>query len=66
MRAKSEGKNAGTHVGRVAVRARGSFNVGSATDINWKHLHLIQRSDGYGYAVSASPVNPVNRITLPA
>jgi hypothetical protein len=34
--------------------------------INWKHLHLIQRSDGYGYAVSASPVNPVNRITLPA
>jgi hypothetical protein len=39
-------KNAGTHVGRVAVRVLGSFNADSATDINGKHLHLIQRSDG--------------------
>jgi hypothetical protein len=50
----------------VARSRRGSFNVGSATDINWKHGHLIQRSDGYGYAVSASPDNPLNRITPPA
>jgi hypothetical protein len=55
-----KGKNAGIHVRRLAARARGSFSVGSVTDINWKHVRLLQRSDGYGYAVSASPVNPLN------
>ena len=58
-----KGKKAGIHVGRLAIRARGSFNVGSVTDINWKHVRLLLRSDGYGYAVSALPVNPLNRIT---
>ena len=61
-----KGKKAGIHVGRLAVRARGSFNVGSVTDINWKHVRLLQRSDGYGYAVSASPVNPLNLSNPPA
>lgn len=47
------GKKAGTHVGRVAVRASGSFNIqtGSAVvqGIGHKHCQLIQRGDGYGY-----------------
>jgi hypothetical protein len=50
------GKKAGIHVGRVAVRATGSFNVGAVQGINWKHCRIIHRADGYGYAVSASPV----------
>jgi hypothetical protein len=40
-------------VGRVAVRATGSFNVQtSATTVqgvSHKHCRVIQRSDGYGY-----------------
>ena len=50
------GKNAGIHVGRVAVRASGSFNVGAVQGINWKRCRLLHRADGYGYTVSASPV----------
>jgi 5-methylcytosine-specific restriction endonuclease McrA len=50
------GKKAGVHVGRVAVRASGSFNIqtGSAVvqGIGHKHCRLIQRGDGYGYAWS--------------
>jgi 5-methylcytosine-specific restriction endonuclease McrA len=43
------GKQAGRHVGRVAVRATGSFRVGQADGINWKYCRLIQRADGYEY-----------------
>ena len=43
------GKNAGTHIGRVAVRARGSFNIDSVQDISVKYDTLISRGDGYGY-----------------
>ncbi len=47
------GKNAGTHIGRVAVRETGSFCIAAADGkrdgISWKHCVLIQRSDGYGY-----------------
>mgnify|MGYP003403507551 FL=1 len=54
-----KGKRAGTYQGRVAVRARGSFNIqtanGLVTDIHWRHCQLLQRADGYGYhQVSAS------------
>lgn len=49
-----KGKKTGIHVGRVAVRASGSFNVqtGSAVvqGVGHKHCRLIQRADGYGYA----------------
>jgi hypothetical protein len=45
-------KNAGTHVGRVAVRATGSFNVQTLTGVvqgvNARHC-ILHRSDGYGY-----------------
>jgi hypothetical protein len=44
-----KGKRAGIHIGRVAVRARGSFKVGAINDINWKCCRRLQRGDGYGY-----------------
>ncbi|MBK1648305.1 HNH endonuclease, partial [Rhabdochromatium marinum] len=48
------GKNAGIHVGRVAVRASGYFNIQTATNlvqgISHRHCRVVQRADGYGYA----------------
>ena len=47
------GKKAGTHVGRVAIRATGSFNIqtphGVVQGISHIYCRLVQRSDGYGY-----------------
>lgn len=48
------GKYAGTHAGRVAVRASGSFRVGRADGISWRHCRLIQRADGYEYMKGGS------------
>ena len=51
------GKKKGTHVGRVAIRARGSFNIqtshGVVTDIHHRHCRVIQRSDGYNYSINS-------------
>ncbi|MCE5388169.1 MAG: HNH endonuclease [Acidithiobacillus sp.] len=48
------GKKMGTYMGRVAVRASGSFNVQTAQDIiqgvHHRFCTLIQRADGYGYS----------------
>ena len=48
------GKNAGVHVGRVAVRASGSFNIrtqdGLIQGVHARFCSLLQRSDGYSYA----------------
>ena len=35
-----EGARKGIHVGRVGLRARGSFKVGIVNDISWKHCRL--------------------------
>ena len=47
------GVKKGTHVGRVAVRSSGSFNIkaGNITvqGIAAKHCQMIQRTDGYSY-----------------
>jgi 5-methylcytosine-specific restriction endonuclease McrA len=47
------GAKAGTHIGRVAVRARGSFNVTTSTgivrDIHHRHVRLLTRADGWAY-----------------
>jgi len=55
------GKRAGTHTGRVAVRASGRFNIrtrqGIVQGIGHQHVHLLQRADGYGYAVRAEEQN---------
>jgi hypothetical protein len=51
------GKNQGLHLGRVAIRMTGNFNIlpgieGVATvqGISHKHCRIVQRADGYGYA----------------
>lgn len=50
-----KGKKAGTYVGRVAVRARGYFNLQTGhaiiTDISHRYCTLLQRADGYGYSL---------------
>ncbi|MCJ0871289.1 RNA-guided endonuclease IscB [Streptomyces sp. AP-93] len=54
------GKKAGTHTGRIAVRATGSFNIktthGLIQGIRHKHFRLLQRADGYAY--TARPEGP--------
>jgi len=48
------GKKAGIHSGRVAVCARGSFNIhtaqGVVQGISHRHCKIVQRADGYGYS----------------
>ena len=52
------GKKRGVHVGRVAVRRTGSFNVqtakGTVQGISHRHCRAVQRADGYGYHVETS------------
>ncbi len=47
------GKKTGIHVGKVAVRTSGYFNVSSTAGvvqgISYKHCSVIQRADGYSY-----------------
>jgi RRXRR protein/HNH endonuclease len=49
------GKKAGLHLGRVAVRLTGRFNIqtlqGVVQGISHKHCILVQRADGYGYSI---------------
>jgi len=60
-----KGKNTGVHVGRVAVRASGNFNIKvgatTLTDVGWKYCRLISKSDGYGYSRAALPLPPEGR-----
>ena len=48
------GKNAGTHIGKVAIRLRGYFNITKAKsiikDISYKCCKLLFHCDGYAYA----------------
>lgn len=52
----AKGVHLGTWIGRVAVRATGSFNVQTANGvrqgIGWKFCRVIQRADGYGYSTT--------------
>jgi hypothetical protein len=47
------GKKQGVHVGRVAVRAQGSFDIatsrGTVQGIGWKRCQVLHRADGYSY-----------------
>lgn len=49
----TKGKKVGTYIGRVAVRASGSFNIqttqGVIQGISYRFCKVIQRADGYGY-----------------
>lgn len=47
-----KGAKAGVHVGRVAVRANGNFNVvadAGVLRVSWKFCDLLQKGDGYRY-----------------
>lgn len=48
------GKKTGSYLGRVAVRASGSFNIqtssGVIQGIGYRYCQVIQRADGYGYS----------------
>ena len=52
----AKGKKTGTHLGRVAVRASGSFNIrtvsGIVQGLSHKVCRLVQRADGYGYSLA--------------
>lgn len=57
------GKNTGTHTGRVAVRATGSFNIQTPTGvvqgINAKYCATLSRADGHSFALTArTPIPP--------
>lgn len=47
------GKKAGSHQGKVAIRATGSFNIttlqGVVQGVSHRHCQLLQRADGYSY-----------------
>ena len=46
-----DGLKAGTHIGRVAVRSSGSFNVTTTNTtiqgISYRHCKTLHHSDGY-------------------
>lgn len=50
----TKGKRIGSYLGRVAVRASGSFNIQTAQGviqgIGYRCCKVIQRADGYGYS----------------
>ena len=62
------GKNAGTHTGRVAVRASGSFNIQTGSDtiqgINWKRCRRAMPDDGYTYTQQPAAILPTAKITV--
>jgi hypothetical protein len=49
----TKGKKIGTYIGRVVVRAKGSFDIRigkkKASGISYKYCQLLQRTDGYEY-----------------
>jgi 5-methylcytosine-specific restriction endonuclease McrA len=44
------GKPRGTHVGKVAVKARGFFTVAGVPNVPSRYCRLLQHADGYRYA----------------
>ena len=55
------GKKIGEYIGRVAVRATGSFNIQTrdavVQGVSHKYCCIVQRGDGYGYTWSITPFN---------
>lgn len=54
-----KGKKTGSYMGRVAVRASGSFNLQTAQGViqgvGYRYCKVIQRADGYGYSQQLNP-----------
>ena len=59
------GKKVGTYLGRVAVRATGSFNIttkqGTVQGISYKYCQAVHRMDGYSYQKGEVPPCPSPR-----
>ncbi|MBA2677694.1 MAG: HNH endonuclease [Ktedonobacteraceae bacterium] len=57
-----DGAKKGSYVGKVAIRATGSFNVTTATQtiegINARHCRIIHRGDGYSYGFGEGASHP--------
>ncbi|MHB1762625.1 MAG: RNA-guided endonuclease IscB [Acidimicrobiales bacterium] len=55
-----KGKHAGVHVGRVAVRSSGSFNIATTTGLiqgfNHRYCTILQRADGWGWSRQAEGI----------
>ena len=53
----SKGAKVGIHIGRVAIRASGYFNIQKGRTViqgvSHRHCKITQRSDGYGYSIVA-------------
>lgn len=51
----SKGKKTGTHIGKVAVRSTGNFNIGTGKElvqgIKASNCKLLQRTDGFDYNI---------------
>jgi 5-methylcytosine-specific restriction endonuclease McrA len=58
------GKYAGTHVGRVTVRSRGSFRL-FRFDVHSRHLVRLQRTDGYNYGKEEAAPLPRTQVRGP-
>ncbi len=62
----TKGKKVGIYIGRVAVRATGSFNIqtvdGVVQGISYRYCKVVQRADGYSYTqrktTTAAPSPP--------
>lgn len=56
------GKYQGTHVGRVAIRKSGSFNITTDHElvqgISYRYCRIIQAADGYAYATRKESALP--------
>jgi 5-methylcytosine-specific restriction endonuclease McrA len=65
------GTKQGHYVGRVAVRAKGSFNVttaiGTVQGLHYRFCRVLQRADGYRYAVMClqHPASTAERLSQP-
>src|SRR5579859_5905 len=46
-----QGKQQGTHVGRIAVRSSGKFRVGRVDGIAYRYIKAVWRADGYAYQI---------------
>jgi 5-methylcytosine-specific restriction endonuclease McrA len=56
-----KGKFAGIHLGRVAVRSTGSFDIqtnGGKKTVNYKYCRRLQKSDGYEYKLAKQNLDP--------
>jgi 5-methylcytosine-specific restriction endonuclease McrA len=55
------GKHAGRHVGRIAIRARGTFSLktgdGIARDVHHSNCRVVQRGNGYAVRLLPPPGN---------